>query len=189
MLPVPFPRPSSSSRPPAQARRCFAPAGTPSLPRQSIAPVTSGASLFGTGPLTDVVTAIVDLLKADAGVAALVGTRVFGGELPPAEAASMPRNAIVIQPSGGTPFKPASLVKAEAQRLDVVAYGATPLEAASLRAVAGRVLVLTVRRLVSGVLVHWVQSAGGYLAGRDRDGQWPFAFQSFQALFSIDEVA
>lgn len=140
--------------------------------------------------MTDIVTAIVELLKADAGIAALVGTRVFGGELPPDEAASMPRKAIVVQPSGGVPFQPGSRVKAEAQRLDVVAYGATPHEAAALRGNAAGVLTATVRELtVAGVLVHWVQSAGGYLAGRDRDGQWPFAFQSFQALFSIGEVA
>lgn len=138
------------------------------------------------GSLAEIVTAIVELLKADAGVAALAGTRVFGGELPPSETALMPRKTIVIQPSGGVPFKPASLVKAEAQRLDVVAYGATPLEAATLRAAAAHALVLTVRAIFAGVLVHWVQSAGGYLAGRDRDGQWPFAFQSFQALSSTE---
>lgn len=134
----------------------------------------------------DPVTAIVELLKADAGVAALCGTRVFGGELPPDEAASMPRNAIVVQPSGGPPFHPRGRVKADAQRLDVVAYGATALEAASLRTAAGRALVVTVRRVIGDVLIHWVQSAGGYLGGRDRDGQWPFAFQSFQALFSTE---
>lgn len=138
--------------------------------------------------MAEIVTAIVEMLKADAGVTALVGTRVFGGELPPDETKSMPRAAIVVQPSGGVPFHAAGRTKAEAQRLDVVAYGRTPLEAANLRQAAGRALVLAVRRVVSGVLVHWVQSAGGYLAGRDSDGQWPFAFQSFQALYSIDEV-
>ena len=138
--------------------------------------------------MADIVTAIVDLLKADAGVAALAGTRVFGGELPPAEAASMPRHAIVVQPSGGAPFQPASLLNGEAQRLDVVAYGATAYEAASLRAAAAAALIATVRALVGEVLVHWVQAAGGYLSGRDRDGEWPYAFQSFQALFSIGEA-
>lgn len=134
--------------------------------------------------MADVVTAIVDLLKADAGVAALCGTRVFGGELPPDEASSMPRCAIVVQPSGGVPFQPAARLNAEAQRLDVVAYGATPYEAATLRGRCARLLVALVRRVSAGVVVHWVQPAGGYLASRDRDGQWPYAFQSFQALFS-----
>ncbi len=134
--------------------------------------------------MADIVTSIVDLLKADTGVAALCGTRVFGGELPPAEAKSMPRQAVVIQPSGGVPFQPGSLLNAQAQRFDVIGYGATPLEAATVRYAARVALVSVMRRLVSGLLIHWVQSAGGYLAGRDRDGQWPFAFQSFQILFS-----
>lgn len=140
--------------------------------------------LFGAGLLADIVTAIVDLLKADAAIAALVGTRVFGGELPPDEAKAMPRDAIVIQPSGGVPFQPASRIMAEAQRLDVVAYGATPLAAATLRQAAHKVLVAIVRQLSAGLLVHWVQAAGGYLSARDRDGAWPYAFQSFQALYS-----
>lgn len=138
--------------------------------------------------MADIVTAIVDLLKADAGVANLCGGRVFGGELPAAEAASMPRSAVVVQPSGGPAFQPGGRLKAEAQRLDLVAYAATPMEAASLRDALRKALVMTVRRLVSDVLVHWVRSAGGYLAGRDRDGQWPYAFQSFQALYSTEEL-
>jgi hypothetical protein len=134
----------------------------------------------------DIITSIVDLLKTDADIVALCGDRVFGGELPPDEAASMPRAAIVIQPSGGVAFKAASLVKAEAQRFDLVAYGATPLLASTLRTAGARILVRVVRELVTGVLIHWVQSAGGYLAGRDRDGAWPFAFQSFQTLYSTE---
>lgn len=139
--------------------------------------------------MADIVTSIVDLLKADAGLVALCEGRVFGGELPPGQAADMPRSAIVVQPSGGVPFHPAGLVKAEAQRLDLVAYGATVFEAMELRATASRLLVLTVRRAMSGVLIHWLQSAGGYLIGRDRDGQWPYAFQSFQTLYSTEELA
>lgn len=115
--------------------------------------------------------------------------RVFGGELPADEPQSMPRHAIVVQPSGGVPFQPAGRVKAEAQRLDIVAYGPTVFEAVTLRSAAARPLVLAVRLVVDGVLVHWVQSAGGFLIGRDRDGQWPYAFQSFQTLYSIEEAA
>jgi len=139
--------------------------------------------------LADIVTAIVELLKADAGVAALCGDRVFGGELPPDEAAAMPRTAIVVQPSGGPAFQPRGRVKADAQRLDLVAYGATLTEAMTLRDALRVALVMGVRRLVAGVLIHWVQSAGGYMTGRDRDGQWPYAFQSFQALYSTEELA
>jgi hypothetical protein len=139
--------------------------------------------------LADIVTAIVELLKADADVAALCGGRVFGGELPPDEPQSMPRHAIVVQPSGGVPFQPAGRVKADSQRLDIIAYGPTVFEAVTLRQAVAPVLTLAVRVVSSGVLVHWVQSAGGFMTGRDRDGQWPYAFQSFQTLYSTDEAA
>lgn len=139
--------------------------------------------------MADIVTAIVDLLKADAGVTDLCGDRVFGGELPRDEAAGMPRSTIVVQPSGGPPFQAAGRVKADTQRLDLIAYGATLKEAMALRDALRIALVMVVRRLVSGVLVHWVQSAGGYSTGRDRDGAWPYAFHSFQALYSTEELA
>lgn len=101
----------------------------------------------------------------------------------------MPRHALVVQPSGGVPFQPAGRAKAEAQRLDVVAYGPTVFDAVTLRQAAAPVLTMTVRRVISGVLILWVQSAGGLLIGRDRDGQWPFAFHSFQTLYSTEELA
>lgn len=138
--------------------------------------------------MADIITAIVELLKADAGIATLCGGRVFGGELPPDEAQSMPRQAIVVQPSGGVPFQPAAWLKAEAQRFDLVAYGATVFDAVTLRQAAALVLKLASRDTISGVLIHWFQPAGGYLTGRDRDGQWPYAFQSFQTLYSTEEL-
>lgn len=139
--------------------------------------------------MADIVTAIVEILKADVGVAALCGTRVFGGELPDLETPDMPRQCIVIQPSGGVSFQASGYVDADTQRLDLIAYGASPYQADRLRD-AGRAVLVKVKRQVSAnVLVHWVQSAGGFLAARDRDGQWPYAFQSFQALFATDEVA
>lgn len=138
--------------------------------------------------MADIVTAIVDLLKADAGIAGSAGEHVYGGELPADVAATMPRHAIVVQPSGGAPYQPAGTLDLEAQRLDLICYGPTPFEASELRRLAGPLLRNTIRRVVSGVLIHRVQSAGGYQAGRDRDGACPYAFQSYQALFASDEV-
>lgn len=139
--------------------------------------------------MVDIIAAIVEVLKADAGVAALCGTRVFGGELPDAETPDMPRAALVIQPSGGVPFQAESYIEADAQRIDLIAYGETPRVADQLRS-AGRQCLVSVRREVSaGVLIHWVQSAGGFTVGRDRDGQWPYAFQSFQVLYATPEVS
>lgn len=139
--------------------------------------------------MADIITAIVDVLKADAAFAVLAGDHVYGDELPAAAVPLMPRNAVVIKPSGGAPFQPGGNAQADAQRFDMICYGATPYEADALRRAGYRVLRNVLRQLQGGVLIHWVQSAGGNLTGRDRDGQWPYAFQSFQSLFATDEVA
>ena len=138
--------------------------------------------------MSDIITAIVDVLRAETAIAELCGTRVYGDEMPQAEALAMPRAAIVVRSSGGVPYQPGSSLNAQAQRIDLVAYGPTPYEADLLRRAGYRCLV-NVRRLTQGdVLIHSIQSAGGSLTGRDPDGQWPYAFQSFQTLFSSDEV-
>lgn len=139
--------------------------------------------------MADIITAIVYVLKAEAAVAALVGAHGYGDELPAGIVPDMPRHAFVVRPSGGVPFQPSSKVALTAQRFDLVCYGPTPFEADRLRRIAAPVLLGIDRRLIGSVLVHWVQSAGGYLTGRDRDGQWPYAFQSFQTLFAAEEIA
>lgn len=138
--------------------------------------------------MADIITAIVDVLNADLAVTAMVGVHGYGDELPTDAVKSMPRSAFVVRPSGGAPFQPGSKVNAEAQRFDLVCYGATPYEADRLRRTAYPALLSVERRLVGSVLIHWVQSAGGYLTGRDRDGKWPYAFQSFQTLFAAKEI-
>lgn len=138
--------------------------------------------------MADIITAIVDVLKADAAVAGLAGEHGYGDELPESAVMLMPRHAFVVQASGGAPFQPRSKVNAEAQRLDLICYGPTPFEADRLRQVARPVLLGIQRHLQGNVLIHWVQSAGGYLTGRDRDGQWPYAFASFQTLFSEETI-
>lgn len=138
--------------------------------------------------MADIVTAIVDLLKADAEVSALADDRIYGDELPQAAVAMMPANALVIRASGGASFQPGGEVGAEAQRIDLVAFGATPFEADVLRRHAGITLRAARRRIVGTVLIHWINPAGGYLTARDPDTAAPYAFQSFQSLFATDEV-
>lgn len=135
--------------------------------------------------MSDIVGALVAMLKADAGVAALAGTRVFGGELPADETAAMPRAAIVIAPSGGVSLTGASFLEADTQRVDLVAWGATPLSAAALLAAADEAMRGARRASWANVLIYWVNRAGGYAAARDRDGQWPFAFRSYQVFHAL----
>lgn len=137
----------------------------------------------------DPIAALVELMKADAGVAAVASTRVFGGELPAAEAASMPRGALVIVPAGGTSLTAGSDARHDTQRLDVMCYGATPYEAQRLRDAAHAALKPIRRAVASATLIHWVQPAGGFTTGRDRDAGWPVAAQSYQVFYAEQAAA
>lgn len=137
----------------------------------------------------DIIAALVSVLSADAGVAALVETRVFGGELPATEAASMPRKAIVVQPSGGASLTAGSYLGHDTQRVDVFAYGETPFEAERVRRAGFDVLKPLRRRVAASTLIHWVEPAGGYAAARDTNARWPRAFQSYQAFFAESQAA
>ncbi|WP_328805081.1 DUF3168 domain-containing protein [Stappia albiluteola] len=139
--------------------------------------------------MADLVGAIMNALLADAAFNAASQGRVFAGELPPAETASMPRAATMIQPAGGASIAAGSFVEHDTQRLDLFFYGETPNQANEL-ARAGRDVLSRLRRVVvSGVLIHWVEPAGGYSAGRDRDGNWPVAYQSYQVFSALKEVS
>ncbi len=136
----------------------------------------------------DWIAALVALLKADGDIAAAVGTRVFGGELPAEEAAAMPRKALVLEPSGGSSLTGRSFIEHDTSRFDLFAYGATPREAGALADLAGLALRNARRGVRAGVLIHWVQPAGGSSSGRDPSLAWPRAFRSFQVLHSLQEI-
>ena len=140
----------------------------------------------------DVIGALVALLKADADVAALVGTRVFGLELPEAEAASMPRKGVILRPTGGvSPF--GGFVEVTAERIDAVSWGETPYQASRL-SLAVLVALKRARRQVvtvdgAGVLIHSAEEAGGRLSIRDAETNWPAVSQAFQVFYALKAAA
>lgn len=135
----------------------------------------------------DLTAALRAILADDAATVTLAGPHIYGGELPLGVMAGGPRAALVIEGSGGTSLTGASDAPVDTQRVDLTAYGATPASAEALLRTASAALRRVKRRLESGVMIHWVNSAGGFAARRDRDGQWPMAFQSFQILHSLEE--
>ncbi|MDR6708170.1 hypothetical protein J2X73_002541 [Novosphingobium sp. 1748] len=137
----------------------------------------------------DPVAALVAALKADAGIAEQLGESVFGGELPMGEAASMPRKALVLKPSGGPSLTNGSNAAHDTQRIDVFAYGATPAEAAALMADVSLCLLWLQRAVWAQTLIHWVNSAGGYMSGREPDTDWPRVFKSFQVFHALQSVS
>lgn len=136
--------------------------------------------------MNDPNAALVALLAASAPVQALVGTRIYGGELPAAETGSMPRAAVVLQASGGPGLTGETYAELDVQRVDVFSYGATPAEAAEVQRACARALRQARRATWAGVLVHWVRSAGGFTSARDPDAAWPRAFQSFQMFYVME---
>lgn len=136
----------------------------------------------------DLLAALVALLKEQANVAALVGDRVFGEELPADEAAAMPRAAIVVVKSGGPSLTGRTYAEHDVQRVDLFAYGATPFEAGRLMGHASLAMRRTRRSVWANVLIHSIDSAGGATGARDPDAAWPRAFQSFQVFNSLTEV-
>ena len=137
----------------------------------------------------DPIAALVAFLKADAGVIALAGTRVFGLELPATEAAPMPRKAVVLQASGGPSLAAGSYLEHDTQRVDAFSYGETPFEAQRLRRAVFDALKPLRRVVVTSTLLHWVEPAGGFATQRDPDADWPRAFQSFQVFFAEQAAA
>jgi hypothetical protein len=139
--------------------------------------------------MADLVAALQSVLLADAGIASATGGRVFGGELPEAEAEHMPRAAIVLRASGGSSLTSGSFVPHDTQSIDLLAYGDTPLRADELARRCRLVFIGLRRRVAAGCLIHWIDSAGGLSARRDRDGFWPYALQSFQIFHALEEVS
>lgn len=131
----------------------------------------------------DVIGALVSILAADADVAALAAARVYGDEINPDEIANQPRPAVVLEPSGGAvPTFTQGTSPLEAFRFDAFAYGANPREADRLRRAVYAAFRGITRQTQSGVLIHWVQPAGGFSSDRDPDTGWPRAFNSWQVL-------
>lgn len=137
----------------------------------------------------DLIKALIAILAADADVAALAGSRIYGDELAPGESASQPRHAVVLRKSGGASIMGRSYVDHDTQRVDAFSYGATPFEAERLGRRVHGVFKSARRQVAGGVLVHWIEIAGGLVGERDRDADWPRFFQSYQAFYAEQAVA
>jgi hypothetical protein len=133
----------------------------------------------------DLEGALVAFLKADAFVASMTAGRVFGGELPETETASMPRQAIVVRASGGVSLTGESFADHDTQRVDVFAFGPTPREATRLMRAAFYALRSLRRSVHAGCLIHWANAASGSIAGREPVTEWPRQFQSFQVMHGL----
>ncbi len=142
---------------------------------------------MGEVALSDPIAGVVAFLAADAGVAALVGARVFGGEMPASEAKHMPRPALVVRESGGPSLGGGTYAAVEAQRLDLFAFGASAHEAGKVMRAASVALHRMRRGVWADTLLYGCNYAGGSMAGREPGTEWPRQFRSFQLLHALFE--
>jgi len=132
----------------------------------------------------DPLAAVRALLEADAAVAAIVGTRVSGGELPEAETKNMPRPNIVLKPAGG-PGEPGGGYQDYGKtRIDVICYGSTLNDSWLLYLAAYTALKAISRVKSSGVLLHSAQVSSKGSTARDPVKQWPVTYSSWLVLAS-----
>lgn len=136
--------------------------------------------------MPDAVKAVVSLLKADADVAALVGARVFGGELPESEQQSMPRACLVVRKAGGGAIGTAWEDYGDL-RFDVFSYGSTAHGADDVERAVHRRMKTFARVVSEGTLLHWARRDGGPLPLSDPNTTWRYVFSSWQVL--VSEVA
>jgi hypothetical protein len=130
--------------------------------------------------IADPISDIRTLLLADTAVAGLVDTRVFGGELPEAESAQMPRAAVVVSPAGG-PGRP-KFMKIRHTRVDTICYGATLHDSWQLHLAVREALETLARPSGS---VKAIEMSAEAANARDPVKQWPTCYASYRVLSTI----
>lgn len=138
--------------------------------------------------IPDPVAALVTLLRADAGVAALAPVRVFGARLPATEVASMPRKAVVIRRAGaGASAGNRSRIRVSKPRCDVFAYGETPYEASRLDLACYEALKQMEAQNIGTCRIWDAVLINGPIDLTEEDTTWPIVFRTY--LVAAAEVA
>lgn len=116
-------------------------------------------------------------LKANTGVAAIAGTRVFSGGLPQSQQASMPQATVIVKPAGGS-GRP-KLLKIRRITVDTVCYGASLHQAWQLHLAVREALETLARPTRS---VKAVEMAAEAVNAIDASTQWPTCYASYRVL-------
>lgn len=131
----------------------------------------------------DPIAALVAYLKA----VPVAGGRVYGGELPRAQNASMPRAAVVLKGAGGGVLGQGYQNYGDL-RVDADCYGESPLAGWQLYLEVYALLKHLRREVAAGVLLHWAKSSSRGISARDPETDWPLTVSSWQVLASEVEV-
>ena len=135
--------------------------------------------------MPDPLVAILTFLKADAGVAAIAATRVFGEEIPQDQVTTVATGetilqTVVVRRSGAEPsVGDASRVKFSRPRFDVFSYGETPHRAAALDLACYEALKQMEPTVQGTCRLHDAVLLSGPIAMREPDTQWPLVWRSY----------
>lgn len=113
-------------------------------------------------------------------------TRIYNEELPAADVPSMPRAAIVLNAAGGPGSE---WIRTIDSRIDVRAYGATPLAARTLAWAVYDVLAWATPREMGTGRTYRVEPEIAPLSFRDPDTNWPSAVISLLVTTSREPAA
>lgn len=132
--------------------------------------------------ISEPMSALIAFLKADAAVAARVNNRVYAGELPEGRIRSMPELTTLLRPAGGGQL-PQSYLQIHDLRVDIICYGPTPYVAYdSWRCFHGALKQMQ-RNQQGQTVLHWAMPAGGPIALREQDTEWPMTLSTWQVMF------
>lgn len=133
--------------------------------------------------MSDPLSAVVDLLKADIDVSAIT-TKVFG-QLIPANFTANQACVLVVKTGGGLPN---SMQHIFSQRIDLRTYGATPIEAANLQRLCTIALQDLERQIrKSTILFSATQLTGAYYV-QDPTTNWNYEFSVWSIETYLDDL-
>lgn len=140
----------------------------------------------------DPVPGILMALKANSAIAALVGTRVYGEELPrnlivgdeEAGNDSIPQAIVVSSATGGFGLGQRSTIKVLPFRVDLKCYGETPYEARQVHYEVTSVLKRIIGKNFNGTRYYRFIPEIAAMYARDPDTDWPFVFSSYDVWAS-----
>lgn len=127
--------------------------------------------------IQDGLGALITYLKAQSAISALISTRVYGLEVPKADATSMPRKCIVINNAGG--IGEDSYRDVFQWRFDFKCYGETLFEAVEVwRTLRTELRDLETNVTAATTLYSALHSAGPF-SFRDQPTEWPVTLDTW----------
>lgn len=130
----------------------------------------------------DPIAAVRTVLLADTAVAALVSTRIYGGELPSGVNPLNVGGCIVLNAAGGPENPGGGYQQYGNTRLDVFCYGSTLNQSWAVYLAAYTVLKQMRRQVSEGVLLHSASVSSKGATTRDPLTQWPVTLSTFMVL-------